>query len=86
MDDPEAYHYDGACLAKAEEMGHQNKKLGLEAACGLQDEFIFRVEGTGALDCATIVRTACDVLTTKLRNLAVELRSKRQEEGDVEDE
>ena len=22
MDDPEAYHYDGACLAKAEEMGH----------------------------------------------------------------
>ena len=56
------------------------------AARGLQDEFIFRVEGTGALDCATIVRTACDVLTTKLRNLAVELRSKRQEEGDAEED
>ena len=50
----------------------------------LQDEFIFRVEGTGALDCATIVKTALDVLTNKIRNLAVHLRSD-QGEGEMEE-
>ena len=36
---------------------------------GVQDEFLFKVEGTGALDCSTIITTALDILCSKLRNL-----------------
>ena len=45
--------------------------------CGhvLQDEFVFFVEGTGALDCGTIVKTALDILSTKMRELKVLLAS-----------
>lgn len=35
----------------------------------VQDEFIFRVEGTGVLSVEEVVLTAVDVLTAKLRNL-----------------
>ena len=37
----------------------------------VQDTFIFRVEGTGALPAQDIVATAMDVLIAKLRNLQV---------------
>lgn len=45
----------------------------------VQDEFIFRLESTGALDCATIVKTALDVLYGRLRNLAVHLEQEINE-------
>ena len=35
----------------------------------VQDEFLFKVEGTGALDCSTIITMALDILCSKLRNL-----------------
>lgn len=41
----------------------------------LQDEFIFRVEGTGALDCSTIINQALDILCNKLRGLRTNLNT-----------
>lgn len=43
--DPEAYAYDGEVFAKAEELG----KPGLIEIHQRQDQFLFRVEGTGVL-------------------------------------
>lgn len=53
----------------------------------VQDEFTFRLESTGALDCATIVKTALDVLYSKLRNLAVHLEEEiNQAEPDMDED
>ena len=40
-----------------------------KSSCPMQDEFIFRVEGTGVLSVEEVILTAVEVLTGKLRNL-----------------
>jgi hypothetical protein len=52
----------------------------------LQDEFIFRIEGTGALDCSTIVTTALDILCSKLRNLQYHVNKDDLNNDDAMDE
>ena len=51
----------------------------------VQDEFIFRVEGTGVLDCCAIVKTALDVLTSKLLNLAAHLETDAGDGADMDE-
>lgn len=51
----------------------------------MQDEFIFRVEGTGALDCSTIVIQALDILCNKLRGLRTNLNTSVANNPDAED-
>jgi hypothetical protein len=45
VEDPELYAYDGEILDKAKEMGYP----GLISIKQRQDQFLFKVEGTGAL-------------------------------------
>lgn len=63
--DAERYRFDGECLAKAAELGFP----GLLTATARPDEFVFRVEGTGALPVSEIVSKALTVLEGKLRTL-----------------
>lgn len=63
--DPEAYAYDGEVLAKAEELG----KPGCIEISPIQDQFVFRVEGTGVLPAVEVVSRALDVLRRKLEAL-----------------
>jgi DNA-directed RNA polymerase II subunit RPB3 len=63
--DPEAYAYDGEVLAKAEELG----KPGCVEIAPIQDQFVFRVESTGALPAAEVVARAVEVLRHKLAAL-----------------
>ena len=56
---------------------------GSSVAC-FQDEFIFRVEGTGALDCSTIVNQALDILCNKLRGLKTNLNTALANKPDAE--
>ncbi len=48
----------------------------------VQNEFIFRVEGTGVLSVEDVIITAVDVLTAKLRNLQQALPPPEQNEGE----
>lgn len=43
-----------------------------------QDCFIFKVEGTGVLPCATIVSMAIDILRAKLQLLHTEVQSQEE--------
>ncbi|EFJ50782.1 hypothetical protein VOLCADRAFT_88650 [Volvox carteri f. nagariensis] len=52
VENEEAYMYDEECLVKARELGRPD----LVTITQLQDHFIFRVEGTGVLRVADIVR------------------------------
>ena len=61
----ERYRFDGECLAKAAELGFP----GLLTATARADEFVFRVEGTGALPVSEVVSKALGVLEGKLRTL-----------------
>ena len=63
--DAERYRFDGECLAKAAELGFP----GLLTATARSDEFVFRVEGTGALPVSEVVSKAMGVLEGKLRTL-----------------
>ena len=63
--DAERYRFDGECLAKAAELGFP----GLLTATARDDEFVFRVEGTGALPVSEVVGKALGVLEGKLRTL-----------------
>ena len=63
--DAERYRFDGECLAKAAELGFP----GLLTATARADEFIFRVEGTGALPVSEVVSKALGILEGKLRTL-----------------
>lgn len=68
---PEVHMYDGEVVAKAE-------LLGIPGAIDVRqvlDTFIFRVEGTGALDPRDIVITALEILEGKLRNLSHHLKA-----------
>ncbi len=49
----------------------------------LQDEFLFRVDGTGALDCSTIITTALDILCSKLRNLQYHINMHNPDNDDM---
>jgi DNA-directed RNA polymerase II subunit RPB3 len=73
--DPEAYAYDGEVLAKAEELG----KPGCIEIVPQQDQFLFRVEGTGALPAPVIVQNALAVLERKLRALQQDVGTLRDE-------
>jgi DNA-directed RNA polymerase II subunit RPB3 len=73
--DPEAYAYDGEVLAKAEELG----KPGAIEIVPQQDQFLFRVEGTGALPADLVVRNALGVLRRKLAALQRDVEALRDE-------
>uniref|UniRef100_A0A7S0YE55 Plastid-encoded RNA polymerase subunit alpha n=1 Tax=Polytomella parva TaxID=51329 RepID=A0A7S0YE55_9CHLO len=62
----ENYAYDGECLQKAEELGVP----GLVSIEQLQDHFIFRVEGTGALPVDKVISKAAEILETKCATLS----------------
>lgn len=69
VENPEEYAYDDEPLHKAEELG----KPGLVDIQQLQDTFIFRVEGTGALKVADIVDQALGILEDKCNVLMLEV-------------
>jgi len=48
-----------------------------------QDEFLFRVDSTGALDCSTIITTALDILCSKLRNLQYHINTQDPDNDDM---
>jgi len=68
--DAERYRYDGECLIKAQEMGHP----GIVNITQKQDEFIFRVESTGALSAEAIVRQAIDIMLEKINSIGAAVR------------
>lgn len=63
--DREAYQYDGEVLAKAEEFGVG----GAIDIVQREDQFLFRIESTGARPAADIVMSAFEVLQNKLVTL-----------------
>eukprot|EP00955_Chlamydomonas_euryale_P059217 357308-Chlamydomonas_euryale.AAC.10 len=77
--DAERYRYDGECLIKAQEMGHPGivnitQKQIIALADLTQDEFIFRVESTGALSAEAIVRQAIDIMLEKINSIGAAVR------------
>ena len=63
--DPMLYQYDGDVLVKAEELGVP----GAIDIVQLQDEFLFRIEGTGQLHTGDVVAIALEVLLAKTKML-----------------
>ncbi|KAI8466343.1 MAG: DNA-directed RNA polymerase [Monoraphidium minutum] len=63
--DAEAYMYDEDIMRKAEDLG----KPGLIQITPKEDEFIFRVEGTGALKAKDVVTKAIQVMQLKLADI-----------------
>lgn len=63
--DPLQYQYDGEVLVKAEELGVP----GAIDIVQLQDHFMFRIEGTGALHVGDVVAVAMDIIMKKLETL-----------------
>ncbi|CAK0785902.1 hypothetical protein CVIRNUC_009115 [Coccomyxa viridis] len=74
----EAYMYDGEYEKMAQELHHPD----LITITQSDNEFIFRVEGTGVLSVEDVIITAVDVLTAKLRNLQQALPPPEQNEGE----
>ena len=70
VDDAEAYAYDGEILEKARELG----RPGLVEITPRPDEFLFRIEGTGALRVRDIILGAVQVLQDKLDGVDGALR------------
>jgi DNA-directed RNA polymerase II subunit RPB3 len=68
--DAERHAYDGEAMAKAEELGVP----GLVDVQQVQDAFVFRIEGTGVLPAAEVVRMALEVLQSKLQALGQALK------------
>jgi DNA-directed RNA polymerase II subunit RPB3 len=62
VDDAEAYAYDGEIEEKARELG----RPGLVTITPRPDEFLFRIEGTGALRVRDVILGAVGVLQEKL--------------------
>lgn len=77
VSEPEAYAFDEEVLKKAAELG----KPGLVEIQQRQDQFIFRVEGTGALPVREIIWQAVEILGTKLDELQQAMRSAAQHAG-----
>lgn len=63
--DPMQYQYDGEVLVKAEDLGVP----GAVDIVQLQDHFMFRIEGTGALHAGDVVMIAMEILKNKLFTL-----------------
>ncbi|GAX73205.1 hypothetical protein CEUSTIGMA_g658.t1 [Chlamydomonas eustigma] len=76
IEDPEKYRFDGECLLKAEEMGHP----GIVDIVQKQDEFIFRVESTGALTAEVIVRYAIEIIIEKINSLSASVHEIQPQE------
>ena len=68
--DPEAYTYDGECIKKAAEMGVP----GLVEITPRSDDFVFRVETTGALPPATVVVWALETIEEKLKGTQEDIK------------
>lgn len=60
--DPEVYAYDAECLKEAHEMGLP----GLVTIRPKKDQFLFRIETTGALTACQVVQDTFKVLLRKL--------------------
>lgn len=72
--EPELHMFDGEAVTKAAEMG-------LPGAIDVRqkpDEFIFRLEGTGALSMRDVVETALSILQNKLTTLEEESKKEHQ--------
>ncbi|GIL52077.1 hypothetical protein Vafri_8032 [Volvox africanus] len=65
VENEEAYMYDEECIIKARELGRPD----LVSITQLQDHFIFRVEGTGVLQVADVVRQGIEILHKKCLDL-----------------
>jgi DNA-directed RNA polymerase II subunit RPB3 len=63
--DPLTYQYDGEVLVKAEELGIPGA-IDIEQQ---QDQFYFRIEGTGALHAGDVVVIALDIINDKINTL-----------------
>ena len=50
-----------------------------DSMCGVQDEFIFKVEGTGVLPCMDIVLMALEILKQKLAVLRAHVKQVEDE-------
>ena len=72
---PERARFDGEAEAKAEALGVP----GLVAISPRPTEFVFRVEGTGALPAGSVVVMALDIMERKLRALHSALEAEPEE-------
>ncbi|KXZ47286.1 hypothetical protein GPECTOR_36g137 [Gonium pectorale] len=70
VDNEESYMYDEECIVKARELGRPD----LVTITQQQNHFIFRVEGTGVLPVASIVRQGIEILYRKCVDLELGAR------------